>query len=140
MVQDNRWAMLGFCVASISVSASLIGGIGSIVFSGLNQQITDLKADNKDMHLTLATLLTLNAQVKAYDAQFTRTQLDLNGKLDRDVFDTSRSSILQRIEELTNRQGVIESKLVPREENALHWLASDALTLRVNALSDRQCK
>lgn len=140
MVQDNRWAMLGFCVASIGVSASLIGGVGSIVLSGLNQQIADLKIDNKDMHLTLATLLTLNAQVKAYDAQFTRDEVEIDAKLARDVFDTARGSILQRIEELTARQGVIESKLVPREENALHWLANDALTLRVNALADRQCK
>jgi hypothetical protein len=137
---SSLWGNLITGGAAFIAAIGLVWTMGGSALAPIENNIIKIEKRLDDIDVRMATLLTLDAQVKAYDSQFARLQVEIDEKLNRDVFDVSRTSILQRIDELTNRQGIIESKLVPREENALHWLASDALTLRVNALADRQCK
>lgn len=128
----------------------LVWTLGGAALAPIDQRLDKIEVDSKDMRTTLTPLLTLYAQHQADEDRFTNFQIQIDGKLDKNVFDMSRNSIIDRIaalvvtdnkamDETLHQVHDLESKIVSREENVVHWNATDALTLRVNALAER-CK
>lgn len=150
LVAGNRWGMLGFSLTTLALAIGLIGGYVTIILTPVNASISELKADVRDMNTTLAPLLTLYAQHKSDEGLFSSLQSQLDKKLEKEVFATSHDALEDRVSALisTNNAALaeishqvhdLEAKIVSREENTVHWNATEALALRVNALSDRQC-
>lgn len=128
----------------------LVWTLGGAALIPIDQRLDKAESDAKDMRATLAPLLTLYAQHKADEDRFTSFQIQIDEKLDKNVFEMSRNAIVDRIaalvvtdnkamDETLHQVHDLEGRIVSREENVVHWNATDALALRVNALADR-CK
>jgi hypothetical protein len=144
------WGNLITGGAAFIAAIGLVWTMGGSALAPIESNITKIERRLDDIDVRMATLLTLNAQVKAYDSQFTRLQVEIDEKLDRNVFDMSRGALADRIatlvatddkamDETLHQVHDLEERIVSREENVVHWNATDALALRVNALAER-CK
>lgn len=157
-----QWpAILGACAATLGVCLVLVGGAATMVLSPINAALADRQAGIADINLKMAPLLTLNTQQDANlraakaqheaDAEQIKTlQAEIDKKLDANVYDLFARTIGERITaaektisdastETLHQVHDLENKIVSREENTVHWAATDALTLRVNELS-KTCK
>lgn len=141
----------GNLISGAAVFIATAGLLGTWV----NQRMTPLedRLGSVDKHLdkidtTMAPLLTLYAQHKADEDRFTSFQIQIDQKLDKNVFEVSRNANIDRIsalvvtdnkamDEILHQVHDLENKIVSREENVVHWNATDALALRVNALADK---
>ena len=102
--------MLGFCVATFTASISLIGGYVTIVLAPIQKTI-DGKMDRNVFDLYAAT----------------------NGARISALIETNNAAIAETLHQVHD----LEAKIVSRDENTVHWAAVDALTLRVNELSEK---
>jgi len=111
--------LVGVGVATFMASVSLVGII-------LAPIINDIK-DVKDNVKTMTPLLTLYAQHTSDLDRFKSIEDRITSLIATD--DAARNELLHQVHDL-------ESKIVGREENTIHWEQINALTLRVNALSE----
>jgi hypothetical protein len=147
---DSPWGILGACATTLAVALVIVGGVGTLTVSPRDEAIVELKADIKDIRLTMAPLLTLYAQHKSDEDRFLSFQTQIDTKVDKGAYGMFDRMITGRIDalietdnksrdEILHQVHDLEGGIVPRSENITHWDAVAALTLRVNALSERQC-
>jgi hypothetical protein len=143
--------MVGACSATLAVALAVFAGVGSLTLTPIAEHLAALDRADEKINLTMAPLLTLYAQHKADEDRFVGFQIAIDGKLGKDVFEMSRNGLVARIDTLVStddkaRDEVLaqvhrlEDTIVTRQENVVHWNATDALALRVNELAGRQCK
>jgi hypothetical protein len=142
------WSILGSCAATLGVALAVFAGVGGLTMGPVDSELIALHRQIDRIDVTMAPLLTLYAQHKSDEDRFTSFQIQIDQKLDKNVFEMSRTSIADRIGELvaTDNKAMdealhqvhdLEGKIVSREENVVHWNATDALALRVNTLADK---
>lgn len=144
--QPSIWTLL-----LTSVLPMILGGMGWIIITGLQKDLSERKEDVDKINRDMAPLLTLYAQHKSDEDRFNSFQTQIDGKLNTGIFTVSDKATADRITalELSDASASVEAlhqlhsleeKIVSREENVVHWAATDALTLRVNSLADKMCK
>jgi hypothetical protein len=149
MADENRWTIIGACVTTFMASVSLVGSYVTIILNPINQDILELKRDIANINTTMAPLLTLYAQHKSDEERFTSFQSQIDTKMDKNVHEvfatmlTTRLDSLvltdtERVNEIQHQVHDLESSIVSRQENTVHWAATDALALRVNALGEHR--
>ena len=145
-----NWSMVGACAATLGLTLAIVGGVGNLTISPIEAHLNAIDRDTEKINLTMAPLLTLYAQHKADEDRFTGFQTAIDKKMDANVQSVFADLITTRVAALvlTNDAALaevreqihaLEAKIVSRDENVVHWNATDALALRVNGLADRIC-
>lgn len=136
--KNDRWTMLAFCLTTFLATLGLIGGYVTITLAPINQSISDLKADIRDIRVIMAPLLTLDAQIKTDDAQFRRIDDALKLKTDLSLHDQFQISVQKEINDNAIHTNLVDGALIKREEiSSLLALVTDriaAVSLNVDAL------
>lgn len=130
--KGDRWTMLAFCLTTFLATLGLIGGYVTITLAPFTQSITDLKADIRDIRVIMAPLLTLDAQIKADDAQFRRIDDELKQRLPLSVHDTFKTYIEKNLEDVSKHTDTVDSQQIKRPE--INTIVA-GLTDRINAVS-----
>jgi hypothetical protein len=144
------WTVLSSAAAVLAVMLVIVGGVGSIIIGGLEKDLAERKNDIDKINLTMAPLLTLYAQHTSDKEAAATLQKQVDSKLDKDIYEaflaTSNSRITtlettdkQSLDEALHQIHDLEGNIVTRAENVFHWNAVDALTLRMNGLTDKAC-
>lgn len=149
-MSESPWGVLSACAATLGVALGIFAGVGTLSLGPIQADLVSLHHDVEHINTTMSPLLTLYAQHKADEDRFVSFQAAIDAKMDKNVYDVFSTMVTERIADLakTNNAALgeavhqihdLEGSIVSRSENQVHWNATDALTLRVNALADRKC-
>jgi hypothetical protein len=117
------WSAITSSAPVLAIILFIAGGFMGLVVTNEESEIKGLVARIEKLENEKVAKETLTALNTSISDRITQLAHDHDGSL---------AEALHQVHDL-------ESKIVSRDENMVHWSATDALALRVATLSDRMC-
>ena len=145
---SNFWTILVACATTGAVVGGMFWGLLQLTIGPIKDDLAQAHREIDKINLTMSPLLTLYAQHAADEDKFISLQKQLDGKLDLNVHNSiaesekqARAALVETsnkaLDEISHQVHDLETKIVSREENVVHWDATNRLEMRLNQLADR---